>query len=109
MISMPGGGSTDPSHVLVGLDVRRYVGSSVLVPQGVIAEAAMTWAGDVGSAYSGRKGDSLFFWRLSSGKKRGQDIFLASFEDALSRNVRGKPAARSKRCWIAMSQRALGE
>jgi len=51
MISMPGGGYTDPSHILVGLDVRRYPGGTVLAPSGISATAATTWAGDVGSAY----------------------------------------------------------
>ncbi len=52
MISMPGGGHTDPSHILVGLDVRRYPGGTVLAPSGISATAATTWAGDVGSAYA---------------------------------------------------------
>ncbi|MCJ7622004.1 MAG: DUF4157 domain-containing protein, partial [Anaerolineaceae bacterium] len=52
MVTMPGGGQTDPSHIIVGLDVRRYPGGSILAPTGTSAEAATTWAGDVGSAYS---------------------------------------------------------
>ncbi len=52
VVSMPGSGSTDPSHIIVGMDVRRYPGRSSLAPSGVSAEAATTWAGDVGSAFS---------------------------------------------------------